>query len=561
MARRGPVKRQNVDSRIASRWASACARSICCASRSACAYVRTPCSASRSASAFARSVCSAARSASAFARSACSASRSPSVFARSACSRSKAVSGRRRGRRLLLRHHQAVFQQEVTERAKHRPAHVLPAVRPRDNVRPSRQLVDALLLRPIAPVGGREMQRDRPLQAPNSAPRLARELHPHELIGRQPGRRGRPTFGQAQIRLQAVPCECQSEAIACPRTVGVSLPGDPQVLEFGPLDVEKIAANPVFALDIDMHGADEIRVLQRGFHVFQMPGQPQIVVGLVANDPPARLTKHAIAMDFTVARPFREIEESDAGVGGPQTLDGRAHWVIHAVAEDEDLDVLDGLRLHARHCERQGCGAVSVGGNENASSVQGLNRQLRPLVRDHSAGGVGVPRQLPAIGAVVVVELAGHADNRRLIRADILPTVINPGRDDDQSLVSFPQHKLVDAAEGGRSVPAVIADDAKRAGRRKQAVDGETVKSPPPDSARERGGQSDLNDRSVRQPPVGAKGFRQMPVMMGDVHSSKFYRYCLVFLIFRPAGVSAGVVIRCNPISEPPKLCEIALSN
>src|SRR5258708_27528579 len=103
------------------------------------------------------------------------------------------------------------------------------------------------------------MQRDRPLQAPNSAPRLARELHPHELIGRQPGRRGRPTLWQAQIRLQSVPGEWQSEAVARPRTVGVSLPGDPQLPEFRPLDVEKIAAHPVFALDVDMHAADEIR--------------------------------------------------------------------------------------------------------------------------------------------------------------------------------------------------------------------------------------------------------------------------------------------------------------
>jgi hypothetical protein len=137
-----------------------------------------------------------------------------------------------------------------------------------------------------------------------------------------------------------------------------------------------------------MHGADEIRVLQRGLHVFEMSRQPQIVVGLVANDPPARLTKHAIAMDFTVARAFRKIEEPDAGVGCPQTLDGGAHRVIDAIADDEDLDVLDALRLHARHCERQGCGPMSVGRNENASAVQGLNRQLRPSVRDHSAGGV-----------------------------------------------------------------------------------------------------------------------------------------------------------------------------
>jgi len=123
-----------------------------------------------------------------------------------------------------------------------------------------------------------------------------------------------------------------------------------------------------------MHGADEIRILQRGLHVCQMPRQPQVVVGLVADDPPARLTKHAIAMDFTVARAFRKIEETDAGVGCPQTLDGGAHRVIDAIADDEDLDILDALRLHARHGERQGCGAMTMGLNENASAAHWLRR-------------------------------------------------------------------------------------------------------------------------------------------------------------------------------------------
>src|SRR5262249_34168919 len=113
----------------------------------------------------------------------------------------------------------------------------------------------------------------------------------------------------------------------------------------------------------------------------------------------------------------------------------------------------------------------------------------------------------------------------RLIRADVLPAVINPGRDDDESLVPLPQHELVGAAEGGRLAPAVIADDAQRAGRRKQAVDGETVNPPPPDLTRERGGQSDLNNGSVRQPPVGAKSFRQMPVMMRQGLAGLFIGY------------------------------------
>jgi hypothetical protein len=42
----------------------------------------------------------------------------------------------------------------------------------------------------------------------------------------------------------------------------VSLPLHPQVPEFGPLDVEKIRANPAFEFDIDVHCADKIRIFQ-----------------------------------------------------------------------------------------------------------------------------------------------------------------------------------------------------------------------------------------------------------------------------------------------------------
>jgi CheY-like chemotaxis protein len=132
----------------------------------------------------------------------------------------------------------------------------------------------------------------------------------------------------------------------------VGLPDQPRLSEFGALQVKKVAASPTFKIDIDMHGADEIRVLQRGRHVLQMPRQPEIVISLIANDPPARLAKHAIAMDFTVTRPFREIEEPNAGVDRLQTLDGGTNRVVNAISDDEDFDVLDVLRLHARHCER-----------------------------------------------------------------------------------------------------------------------------------------------------------------------------------------------------------------
>jgi hypothetical protein len=185
----------------------------------------------------------------------------------------------------------------------------------------------------------------------------------------------------------------------------VSLPAHPQVPEFGPLDVEKIPANSPVEFDIDVHGADEICVFQRGLHVLQMPRQPQIVVGLVANDPPARLAKHAIAMNFTVTRPFRKIEKPDAGVGRLQTLDSGTNRIIDTVSDDEDFDVVNALRLHTRHCERQDCSTVTMGRNKNANS----GHRVQQIVLRASAG----PAVSATRGYARPLGTPGHLDIER----------------------------------------------------------------------------------------------------------------------------------------------------
>jgi hypothetical protein len=93
--------------------------------------------------------------------------------------------------------------------------------------------------------------------------------------------------------------------------------------------------------------------------------------------------------------------------------------------------------------------------------------------------------------------------------------VINAGWDHNQALISLSYDKLIDPAQRWRSTPTVIADDAKRAGRRKQAVHEEAVNSPPPDSTRKCGGQIYLNNWSFRHPPIGSKDFREMAMAMG----------------------------------------------
>ena len=103
-------------------------------------------------------------------------------------------------------------------------------------------------------------------------------------------------------------------------------------------------------------------------------------------------------MTFTVTRRFREIEKADPRVGRLQSLDGGTNRVIDAVPDDENFDVIDALRLHARDCERQGCGAAAMGRNENASCghrVQSRSCCGRALILPSARDAVAPARRQP----------------------------------------------------------------------------------------------------------------------------------------------------------------------
>src|SRR5262249_24500649 len=140
----------------------------------------------------------------------------------------------------------------------------------------------------------------------------------------------------------------------------------------------------------------------------------------------------------------------------------------------------------------------------------------RPPISHGLARGGGIPRQLPPIGIFVLVELAGHADDRGLVVANVFPAVIDTGRNHHQPLISLAQHEFVDATKGRRAEPTVITDDTKRSCRREQAVDRETMNSPRPNSSGERDRRSHLNDRKVGDAPVHPKHLRQVTMMMGN---------------------------------------------
>jgi hypothetical protein len=78
----------------------------------------------------------------------------------------------------------------------------------------------------------------------------------------------------------------------------------------------------------------------------------------------------------------------------------------------------------------------------------------------------------------VIIELARHADDRRLVQADVLPAVIDARGNNDQPLITRADQKLVDAATGRRFRPAIEADDAQGAARGEQPINGIAVDPP-----------------------------------------------------------------------------------
>jgi hypothetical protein len=73
-------------------------------------------------------------------------------------------------------------------------------------------------------------------------------------------------------------------------------------------------------------------------------GEPQVVVGQVADDLPSGLLKRAVAKDLTVPRAFRVVEEAHSFVGATQLDGDLAGLFRRSVADQVDLEIGDRLR-------------------------------------------------------------------------------------------------------------------------------------------------------------------------------------------------------------------------
>lgn len=88
----------------------------------------------------------------------------------------------------------------------------------------------------------------------------------------------------------------------------------------------------------------EVGLQEQGGHGGHVVGEPQVVVGQVADDLSPGLLKRAVAKDLTVPRAFWVVEEPHSFVGATQLDGDLAGLFRRSVADQEDLEIRDRLR-------------------------------------------------------------------------------------------------------------------------------------------------------------------------------------------------------------------------
>src|SRR5438045_3848930 len=101
-----------------------------------------------------------------------------------------------------------------------------------------------------------------------------------------------------------------------------------------------------------------------------MSRQPQIVVVMHTNDLAVRLAQHMVTIKFANARRLWQVKEADTWVGSLQLGDHGAQLIAHAVAADQDFQVVNALGLHTAHGVGQRR-AMLMRGNQNADAWHG----------------------------------------------------------------------------------------------------------------------------------------------------------------------------------------------
>ncbi len=122
---------------------------------------------------------------------------------------------------------------------------------------------------------------------------------------------------------------------------------------------------------------------QRIEHV-QVVRHPDIVVAEIGDETAPCALQGSMAMDFALAGALGKIEEMNAAIGGGQFGNDRTGRMANAVADDEQLEVLQALLLHARDRMPQRLDVIvrrdQYRGNRHGRAI-GVWPDLPPLIQ------------------------------------------------------------------------------------------------------------------------------------------------------------------------------------
>src|SRR6266700_2812409 len=104
-----------------------------------------------------------------------------------------------------------------------------------------------------------------------------------------------------------------------------------------------------FGADAQLQCVAEVRVGEKRVEHFQVVRHPAIVVAEIRDETALRALQGLMAMALAHARTLPKIEKSNAAISRRQLGNDDPSCIGNAGADNEQLEVLEGLQLHARH--------------------------------------------------------------------------------------------------------------------------------------------------------------------------------------------------------------------
>src|ERR1700730_11823 len=115
---------------------------------------------------------------------------------------------------------------------------------------------------------------------------------------------------------------------------------------------------------------------------------------------------------------------------------------------------------------------------------------------------------------LVIVEPVRHIDDDRLGRADVFPSMVEVGWNDEESRVLFADDELVQLPERRRILASIEDHEFHQSGNDEETIRPQWVEAPGTDTAREGGRDMYLDDGLAHELPARARHFGHVTVFM-----------------------------------------------